>query len=349
MKIAFGVCSLGIGHATRSLPLIRALEKEGHEIVLISHGRAYTLLKKELPYLKIYNLVDYPIQYPDKAYQFIPYFFAKSNKILNAMLRGHREFLELHKKENFDLIISDSRYDIFHRDVPSFLIIHQLRIMLPMTLLSYGTMFYNAHMSKYYTKILVPDFEKNSLSGEMSHNILFIPQEKIEYIGPLSPFRNLDLPRDIDVLISISGPEPQRSIFERKVMEQLDDLDGNVIVTLGTPENDGKRRENTYHYLTFEDREKIMNRSKIIISRSGYSTIMDIYTIGGRAMFVPTPGQPEQEYLARYMEMRKIAGFVDQDSLNLRENLERVNGYRGFSGGYSTQKSVKRFLEVISH
>ncbi len=348
MKIAFGICSLGIGHVTRSLPLIKKLEEEGHEIVLVSYGRAAQMLRKEMGHLKLYQIPDFPIQYPEKAHQFIPYFFMHSNKILSTMLGSHREFVNLHERENFDLIISDSRFDVFHRNVPSFLIIHQLRIMVPLKLLRFGITIYNRYITRFFKRILVPDFRENSLSGEMSHNLRMMEKDKIEYIGPLSPFRHRNMKRDIDVLISISGPEPQRSIFEKRVFESLDSIEGNVVVTLGRPEDGEKRNDvRIFPYLSMEKREEIMNRSKIVISRSGYSTIMDLYVIGGKAMFVPTPGQPEQEYLARYLENTGIAGYTTQDKINLEDMVERAKNYRGFKGNYDVSKSVENAMRVI--
>ncbi len=348
MKIGFGVCSLGIGHATRSIPLIKKLVEEGNEVVLISYGRALELLQQEFPELRSYVLEDFPIQYPERAHQFIPYFFSKSNKIMRSMIKGHKQFLKIQEKENFDILISDSRYDVFHRDRPSFLIIHQLRIMVPMRFLREMTLLYNAYMSKYFTKILIPDFEHEPLSGDMSHNFGMISKNRVEYIGPLSSFQKRELPRDIDALISISGPEPQRTIFEKLVLQQLSELDGNIVVTLGKPESGEDCNGHIYSYVSREKREELMNRSKLVISRSGYSTIMDLYAIGGKAMFIPTPGQPEQEYLARYLEERKISGFMPQENLDLKKLMERAKYYKGFKGNYDINRSVENFVRVIS-
>ncbi len=349
MKIAFGVCSLGIGHATRSMPLIRALIDEGHEIVIVSHDRALSLLKREFPELKFYDVPDYPIRYTQKAHQFFPYMLLNTRKILKTLFDMHKLFLKIDERENFDIIISDSRYDIFNRFKPSYLIIHQLRIMMKAAILRGGIMIYNSYMSKFFNKIIVPDFRENGLTGEMSHNLKFIDTRKIEYIGVLSPFKNLGLNRDIDLLISITGPEPQRSIFEEKVMSSLDEVNGKIVITLGRPEREEIKRENVeiYSYLPSNKREEIMNRSKLIISRSGYSTIMDLYVIGGKAMFVPTPGQPEQRYLAKYLESKKIAGYVEQDEFNLKKLILESKKYMGFKGDYDTSKSMENFLRVI--
>jgi uncharacterized protein (TIGR00661 family) len=349
VKIAFGICSLGIGHAIRSAPIIEKLIKEGHEVVIISYDRAAHVLKKEFPGIKIYKILDYPIQYPEKAHHFLPYAILKSTHISKSVLHGHKEFLRIHKKENFDIVLSDSRFDVFYREIPSFLIMHQLRIMVPLKTIRGTLLLFNNIMAKYFKKILVPDFEEDSLSGDLSHNLKIIDGNKIEYIGPLSPFKHRPVPKDIDVLISISGPEPQRTIFERKVLESVHELNGNVFITLGKPEKgiqgDGVK---IYPYLTMKEREEIMNRSKLVISRSGYSTIMDLCAIGGKAMFVPTPGQPEQEYLARYLEKKGIAGYMTQDELDLKEIISKSKNYRGFTRKYDASKSVENVMRVIS-
>ncbi len=349
MKVAFGVCSLGLGHATRSAPLIRKLVKEGHEVVIISHGRALSLIRREFPSLRFYDIEDYPIRYTEKAHQLVPMLLKDFRKILRNMVYMHRKFLDIDAKENFDIIISDSRYDVFNRFKPSYLIIHQLRIMLRAAVLRGGTMFYNSYMTKFFTKIIVPDLPNGELSGEMAKNLKFIPSEKIEYIGPLSSFRNLHLERDIDVLISISGPEPQRTLFEKKAIAQVDNLDGKIVITLGRPEGDAHVESSAelYYYLSSEEREKIMNRSKIIISRSGYSTIMDMYVIGGKAGFVPTPGQPEQRYLAKYLHAKGLSAYMPQEALDIPQLVESAKELRGFKGGYQPEKSVEAFMEVI--
>ena len=349
MKIAFGICSLGIGHATRCAPIMRKLSDEGHEITVISHGSALALLKKEFPHFKFIDLLDFPVQYPQKAHQFIPYFLANSRKIVSSMIEGHREFLKIHEREKFDLILSDSRFDIFHRKVPSYLLIHQLRIMIKLKLLREGTLFYNSYISKFFRKILVPDFPQNSLSGEMSHNLRWIAPEKIVYIGPLTSFRKLNRQRDIDILVSISGPEPQRTLFEKKVLEQVENLDGKIVITLGKPDSRSNKKGNAeiHGYLKFEEREDIMNRAKVLISRSGYSTIMDMYTIGGKMGFVPTPGQPEQEYLAEHLSSRGIAPYCTQDEFDLRNLVNAAKEYRGFEGGYDVRKTLDKIWSVI--
>ena len=69
--------------------------------------------------------------------------------------------------------------------------------------------------------------------------------------------------------------------------------------------------------------------SIVVISRPGYSSIMDLTTLGKRAIFIPTPGQTEQEYLARYLKDKKIYFSMEQDEFDLFYALEMSNNYPG--------------------
>lgn len=346
MKIAYGICSLGLGHASRSLPLIKELVKEGHDVTVIAHGRSKNYLERSIDDINIIDLPDYPIEYTKTRASFLPNIILKSPAIISSFIEEHEEFVKLQNKYNFNLIISDNRYGIFHQHVPSYIITHQLRLMNPygLKLLEGLGMIYNSYVSKFFNKILVPDFDENSLSGNLSHNLKFIEKSKIHYIGPLSNFRKLDIKKDIDLLITISGPEPQRTIFENIIIKQIKDFDGKYVIVLGRPD----KNENNGNILSFasqEEMEKLYNRAKVILSRSGYSTIMDIFYTGGRAFFVPTPAQPEQEYLAEYLHEKGISGYSTQEEFML--SLINTESYSGFDGGYSIEKTVKRFMDEV--
>jgi len=348
MKIAFGVCSIGLGHASRSIPLIKKLGEEGHEVTVFSYGRALELLKKEVS-AKFIEFRDYPLEFTDNPDLFFINILFDSPLLLSSLFTEHELFLKHHAKENYDLIISDNRYGIFAKDTPSFLITHQLRILNPyrLKLLEAGSLLYNRFFTNRFKYIIVPDLEQNSLSGDLSHNLRFIEPRKIKYMGPISFITKKSVNKDIDLLVSISGPEPQRSIFEKLVLEQLEGLDINYFVTLGKPEEQSNK-ENVRSYLSFEERESIFNRAKIFLTRSGYSTIMDLYMIDGKALFVPTPMQPEQEYLAQYFMQQNMFYAVPQKNFNLERDLKIASGYHGFeNNNYESNKSVQRFFDVV--
>ena len=152
---------------------------------------------------------------------------------------------------------------------------------------------FNLFFFKRYAGVIVPDYKENNLSGDLSHNLRRIDEQMIHYVGVLSDFTKRPMKKDIDYLISISGPEPQRSILEEKLASHANELEGNVVMTLGKAEKYSiKKKEHltTYSFVTKELREELLNKAKLVVSRSGYSTIMDVAVVGAKALFIPTPG-----------------------------------------------------------
>ena len=314
MKVIYGVCSWGLGHATRSLPVIRTLIQEDNEVTIISNGRSLELLKKELgDKIDYFDIPDYPMLLSENSRQFIAKSIVYWPSFIARMESGLQKLKKILQNKKYDRIISDARYDLYSRTIPSFFISHQIRIMNPLRIKMFerGSEIFNLFFFKRFAGIIVPDYKDNNLSGDLSHNLNRIDEKKLHYVGVLSDFKKKKRKQDIDYLISISGPEPQRTILERKLLSQIDDLNGNIVVTLGKSESVGKmykKEITTYSFLSKEKREDFLNRSKLVISRSGYSTIMDLAVVGSKALFIPTPGQVEQEYLGQY-----VPGAVAED------------------------------------
>jgi hypothetical protein len=209
-----------------------------------------------------------------------------------------------------------------------------------------------AAQMNHYRAVAVPDYATNSLSGRLSHDLRYFDPKKVRYVGILSHVRKLGLPRDIDTFISISGPEPQRTKFEEIVMAQVDRLPGNVVIAAGNPDRRGHETRGRVEYFGYLDgprQEEMTNRAKSMISRSGYTTIMEQAEVGvPRSLTVPTPGQTEQEYLSRYYQAQGNAPFVSQYELDLVRDLARAEAerFRGFTAPWKTEQSVKNFLAL---
>ena len=141
---------------------------------------------------------------------------------------------------------------------------------------------------------------------------------------------------EIDLLVIFSGPEPQRSLFEQLVIEQLSDFNGKVVLVRGLPLAQGnlacKSNKTAYNHLSDADLNEWLLKAKLVLSRPGYSTVMDLAQLGKKAVFVPTPGQTEQEYLAERMKEQKISPFQSQSEFNLKALLEEAQHYTGFIG-----------------
>lgn len=357
MKVLYAVCCLGLGHATRSLPIMRKLIDEGHELTIVTSGGGLTLLKRELgEKAEFIDFLDYPLPYTSGS-KFILKIGFSLPKLIRSIIREHKKFLKIIEKGKFDLILSDNRYGAFKRSVPSFFMTHQLHWIAPRRFrpIENCTELFNRYIQMHFTGILVPDYQENSISGELSHDLKYIDESSINYIGALSDFSYKEMEEDIDYLFSISGPEPQRTVFERIILDQVNKIDGRIVVSLGNAKEkniEDKRRAlrgdiSIYSFLPADKREELLNRSKFIISRSGYSTIMDLYVLNKKAFFIPTPQQTEQEYLALYHKENGRFFFKDQEYLDLEIDLPEALKYKGPDRKCDVSKSVENVMEVI--
>jgi len=355
MKIIYAVCSWGLGHATRSLPVIRKLAKEKNELTIISHDRSLKLLKDELGENHRYiEIEDYPMLLSENARQFMAKSMIYWPTFISKMIKGQRKIQKILEKEKYDRIISDGRYDIYSRRIPSFFISHQIRIMNPLRIKMFenGSEIFNLFFFKRFCGVIVPDYCKDNLSGDLSHNLHRIDEKKIHYAGVLSDFKKINKTKNIDYLISISGPEPQRTMLEEKLLTQIGDLKGKVVVTLGKTEKMDNFKQGgveTYSFLPSDKREEFLNRAKMVVSRSGYSTILDLAVIGCKAFMIPTPGQVEQEYLAAYHNKKGSFYCVNQNKINLANDVEIAKKTTGITRECNVDKTVENIIEIVNN
>jgi uncharacterized protein (TIGR00661 family) len=343
-----------LGHATRSLPIIRKLLREGEDLTIVSHGNSLEFLKEELrgEEIKYFDIKDYPIPVSETKGEFIAKSFIYWPRFMRRMNRGIKFVTRLSERERFDVILSDGRYDIYSRRIPSYLITHQVRILNPFKLkiLEFGSEIFNLFFLKRFRKFLIPDYENDDLSGRLSHDLKLIKKNHLSYIGVLSDFKKREIGKDIDYLFSLTGPEPQRGILERILMEQVKELDGRKIFTLGRPDLIRVEKEGNikiHGIVNKEKREELMNRAKLIISRSGYSTIMDLAVIKTKALLIPTPGQIEQEYLADFHNRKGNFYSVKQENLHLLANIKEALKTRGIRRECNVDKTVDRVMDII--
>jgi len=353
MDIIYAVCSWGLGHATRSLPIIRKLVDENNNLTIICNGRSLNLLQKELGKNAEYiDIADYPMLLSENVRQFMAKSVIYWPVFIKKMESGLQQLTKILQKKKYDLIISDARYDMYSKKIPSYFISHQMRIMNPLHIKMFesGSEIFNLFFFKRFSGVIVPDYKDDDLSGDLSHNLKKIDENKLHYVGALSDFNKKKTKKDIDYLISISGPEPQRSMLEEKLISQAQQLDGNIVITLGKTEKQSKIKEEnitTYSFLAKEKRENLLNRTKMVVSRSGYSTIMDLAIIGTKALMIPTPGQIEQEYLAEYHNKKGTFYSVNQNSIELERDLEIAKKTTGITRLCSVDKTVENIMNVI--
>ena len=333
MKIIVAVLNWGLGHASRSVPVIRALEQEGFEPVLASDGEALLLLRKEFPSLNWLELPSYNITYPEKGSLMRWHFLRKGPQILMAVVAENRIIRNFIAAEG-DVagIISDNRLGAFTAGIPSAYLTHQLRVF------SGKSTFFTSKLHQFFinkfSECWVPDVEgSGSLAGRMSHNVKL--SRPIKYLGLLSRFSGRKGEKKYDLLVLLSGPEPQRSLLEEQLLKELQRFSGNVLFVRGklTEVPSASRTENMQirDYLTGKELEDAIISSEVVLARSGYSTIMDLAVLGKKAFFIPTPGQYEQEFLASRLQKRNIAPYCKQREFSL-EQLEKISATSGFPG-----------------
>jgi uncharacterized protein (TIGR00661 family) len=348
MRILFGVFDWGLGHATRDIPLLTALLAE-HEVHILSTGRALTLLKGHFGNQCVYY--DVPsVQAPyTKTRLFKLRFSLLAPRMIRELRRARRKTKRI-VDLGFDKVISDCRYDVYDRPENSYLINHQLRFKTPFGVERLLERWLASRM-RMYRAVLVPDYEEPNLTGILSHGPRYVPREKVKYIGILSHLHKRDVAEDVDYFISLSGPEPQRRVLEKHVLAQALQLEGRVVVAGGKPDTPVERRNGNieYHgYLDSSRQEDMMNRAKFIISRSGYTTVMELVELDKtKILMLPTPGQTEQEYLADYYEQLHYFHHVSQYKLNLCRDIEASLHESRFTAPWKTRESVARFQEAV--
>lgn len=356
-KVLVGALSWGLGHATRTLCIVRDLLERGHKITIVACGRALDLFKRECPTCEFIHLEDYPPPYT-KSSLFWVKFAGYIPRMLKGLEKEHVAIQKIIEDRGFDMVLSDNRYGIYHPDVPSFFITHQPRFKFPTFLRPIefiGEMFTWAHM-RNFTRVLVPDSgdQAENLAGSLAHQLRLLKSPFAYYCGMLSSVQKMDVPEDVDYFITISGPEPQRTAFEKIILEQVSDLDdgkNKIVITLGMPETHDVRKVGKnitiYGHLDRDKQQEMMNRAKMIVSRSGYTTVMELVELGKNALFVPTPGQTEQVYLSEYYEQIGTFHSVAQHEIKLAEDIEAARKYPGYPAMSKTAENVEHLYHDL--
>ena len=329
----------GIGHATRCVPLIDKFTRMGFSVILAADGRPLEFLKKEFPDIQSIMFPGIKIHYPQNGWMVLK-MIRLAPMLLIGIWREHHVLKNIVKETGVSLVVSDNRYGCWHADITSVFMTHQLEIQVPkgLKLIKGMLNFVNKWFINKYTECWVPDFEPHrGLAGNLSHPAR-LPRNT-HYIGILSRFSGRPDPHadkvdgTFDLLVMLSGPEPQRSLLEEKILMQLVNINLQVAMVRGIPESDEAyvldERIHVFSHLETAKMKALIVSSAMIIARSGYSSIMDIVTLGKRAIFIPTPGQTEQEYLARYLMEKKIYFSVSQDKFDLLYTLEMSINYPG--------------------
>lgn len=320
----------GLGHATRCIPIIKALQENNYIPIIASDGIALELLRKEFPYIQTLELPSYQIEYAKNGKNFKWKLIKNSPKMIEAILDEKRIINKWIKKHSIDGIISDNRLGVFSNKIPSVFITHQLNVMTGNT--TWLTSKWHQHFIKKYVECWVPDLAGNpNLTGELGH--LKNNSINLKYIGPLSRMKKKETEKQYDLMVILSGPEPQRGLLEEKLKKEVLNYPGKVVFIKGIVEKNQLKEElknvTFYNFMNTKQLEQTFNESDKILCRSGYTTIMDLVKLEKKAFFIPTPGQYEQVYLAEKLQEEGLIPYATQEDFCI-ENVAKIDTFKGF-------------------
>ena len=312
-KIIIAPLNWGLGHATRCVPIIKELQKSNFTPVIASDGTALQFLIKEFPSLEFFELPSYKISYGRNLK------WSLIRKIPTIVRAVHKERLliqkYIHQNPNVVGIISDNRFGCYYTKIPSVYITHQLNVLSGF--LTPVTSFFHRRVIRKYNECWIPDEENSVYSGKLSRSTKNLNKK---YIGVLSRFKKQELPQDIDVLILLSGPEPNRTQLEIKLTSIFKTSSKKVYLIQGVVEKIQKTtKENQLTIVNFmltKQLEHTLNLSKMVICRAGYSSVLDLVSLRKKALLIPTKFQNEQEYLAKYLQQKGYFSFVKERKVN---------------------------------
>ncbi len=391
-KVLITPLDWGLGHATRCIPIICELISRNCTVLIAGSGDSLTLLRKEFPSLTFFELPGYNPVYPSIGS--MVWKMALQLPKFRKVIQEEHECVERIIEENkIDLVISDNRYGCWSEKISSVFITHQTNILMPKRFdwLAGVVRYFNVRMINRFTYCCIPDYpDEHGLAGELTsfgdHRI----RTKVLYMGSLSRFKpSIPKQKKWDVLCVFSGPEPQRSMLEKMVRDQLSSSGLKYFIVRGifsslatedehavnfltnssvcVPTDRNKKwtvrtqstgmtqstdmtiigDKHSINFLTSEKLQEAIEQSEVIIARSGYSTVMDLAALGKKAIFIPTSGQTEQEYLAATLMKKKVAFSMPQNKFNLATAWQETKRYSGFTSSHDEKHLLEKMLDEI--
>jgi len=347
-RILIAPLDWGLGHATRCIPIVRALLAQGAEVVLASNGGAYDLLRREFPHLPIKRLPAYNIRYASE--NMFWNMAGQLPRIGRTVWREHQVVQNIIADHDIRAVISDNRFGCFSKKVPGVLLSHQLNIQIPNYILKKIVDCVICKIIHQFDECWIPDATgANSLAGKLAEAKC---EFKIRYLGSLSRMRPLAVPKKYDAIAVLSGPEPQRTHLEQKILTQVRALPQRFLIVQGKTasffEKDITENIKMVSFLTGDALNEAIAAAGCVICRSGYSSVMDLAALGQRAILIPTPGQTEQEYLAQRFFERGVFFTQQQSELDLRQALQAVQGFSGLDARFFNEKR-NQLEEVVAN
>lgn len=369
------ICPLdwGLGHSTRAVPIINKLLQNNCNVIIAADKEPLSFLREAFPELPFYVFPSARVKYPSGSSMPLKMLLSLPRFLIN-IIKEHYFLKRIIKKHNIKLVISDNRYGVWNKTVYSVFITHQIFIKAtkPLKWIEPLIERINKYFISRYAECWIPDFIDNerNLSGELSHKKAL--PVNCHFINPLSRFVYLNTNKSkvnkllypennkIDILFILSGPEPQRSIFENIILKDIKMYSSlKIALVKGKINTDNKSINKIniekpidnfiiYSHLNSKALFELINKAELVICRPGYSSIMDLCLLGKKAVFVPTPGQTEQEYLAEYYRLKGFYYSLKQDSFNINDAIDKSKNFNGLKLNYNDDLLQQRLNYIIN-
>lgn len=328
-RLLFSPLEWGLGHATRSVALLRYFESKGWQISIAcdQNGSVFTILSQYFPDAKFIHLSAIRIQYSKDKAHFNRKMVLQFPKLFFSIVRDH-QWLQRHlRTTHYDLVLSDNRYGFYSSHLPSLFMTHQLYIDTP-SFTSIWVQKLNYFFINRFQACLVPDLEASpNIAGLISHPAT-LPKVPTFYIGPLCRFGKRQFSDPLfKLLLLVSGPEPQRTILENLLLKIVENLPFEILLVRGLPNAETPMVSVSSHIKIFnhlpdEEMRKAIASSQFVVCRSGYTSIMELLSWQKKIICIPTPGQTEQENVAKHLQAQHWAYVIPQsDALQMRKAL----------------------------
>ena len=338
MRVLVAPLDWGLGHATRCVPVVREFLNQGAEVELAVVRSNAGLLRGIFPELRQRLVPSYNIVYPKHGYNMGLWLVKNGAHLRTVMNYEHCIAEEMVMRFHYDVLVSDNRFGFYSRKAKSIYMTHQRRIAFPRVLLAFEPlgMLWHASVMKRFDEVWVPDLpEFPGYAGALSH-VKNCPVP-VKYVGALSRFsgKDAEAPASLNgsgpycFVAVVSGVEPARTRFENLLRETLVKIPGRHAITLGKPslgvKSSNERNLDLFTHLPDDQFASVVRSAQWVISRGGYSTVMDMAVLGARCVFVPTPGQYEQVILGRDLAREGYAATIDESKFSTETLVAAVS------------------------
>jgi len=285
-KIIFSPLNWGMGHVSRSLPLLEQLLRQNNVITVFCSAPQEAIYASYFNNLQFIRHDSYSFSFSNEGFK-----LARFIRQLPTLIRQHveeRNRINQYLSTNpTDYIISDQRYGFHGKSGYSIFITHQCTLPLPWYL-GFGQ-YINRFLINRFDATWILDNEKERYAGKLSKKFTK-PQH---YIGIKSRFQlecnSVKTEKKLKVLL-FNGPIEFQAILLNAFNTEFDQFD----VIIGA---DAELINDSRCIHSWSEADQSLRAAAVIYSFCGYSTLMDVICLGCEWRCIPTPGQWEQLYL----------------------------------------------------